>query len=113
MGFGFVFITLGVIAGSTWAFIESGTSWIGEPKIAISLVTWAVLSGHGFPARDRRMARAQGRVHGAYRAGLLRADLGRPRGLGPDRSYDEILITGVNHRSAPVEVRERLAFDEV
>ncbi len=41
MAFGFVFITLGVITGSTWAFIESGTSWIVEPQVAISLVTWA------------------------------------------------------------------------
>jgi ABC-type transport system involved in cytochrome c biogenesis permease subunit len=41
MSFGFVFITLGVIAGSAWAFIESGTSWIEQPRIAISLVTWA------------------------------------------------------------------------
>ena len=41
MSFGFVFITIGVIAGSAWAFIESGTSWIADPKIAISLVTWA------------------------------------------------------------------------
>jgi ABC-type uncharacterized transport system permease subunit len=40
MGFGFVFITLGVIVGSTWAFIEFGTAWIGQAKIAISLVTW-------------------------------------------------------------------------
>ncbi|HLJ49638.1 MAG TPA: cytochrome c biogenesis protein CcsA [Bryobacteraceae bacterium] len=40
MGFGFVFITLGTIAGSTWAFIESGTRWIGEPAVAISLATW-------------------------------------------------------------------------
>lgn len=41
MGFGFVLITLAVVAGSTWAFIESGTKWIGEAKIAISLLTWA------------------------------------------------------------------------
>ncbi len=41
MSFGFVFITLGVIAGSGWAFIESGTSWISDPKIGISLLTWA------------------------------------------------------------------------
>jgi ABC-type transport system involved in cytochrome c biogenesis permease subunit len=41
MGFGFVFITLGVVAGSAWAFIESGTAWIGDPKIGIALVTWA------------------------------------------------------------------------
>ena len=42
MGFGFVFVTLGVIVGSTWAFIEFGTRWIAEAKIAISLFTWAL-----------------------------------------------------------------------
>lgn len=41
MAIGFVLITLAVIAGSTWAFVESGTHWIREPKIVISLVTWA------------------------------------------------------------------------
>ena len=41
MAVGFVFITLGVIAGSGWAFIESGTRWISDPKIAISFITWA------------------------------------------------------------------------
>jgi len=25
-----------------WAFIESGTGWIGNPKIAFFLFTWAV-----------------------------------------------------------------------
>ena len=41
MGFGFVFMTLAVVAGSSWAFVESGTRWIGDGKIVISLVTWA------------------------------------------------------------------------
>lgn len=41
MSIGFVSITLAVIAGSTWAFIETGTRWISEAKIAVSLVTWA------------------------------------------------------------------------
>jgi ABC-type uncharacterized transport system permease subunit len=40
MSLGFVFITLAVVAGSTWAYVESGTRWIREPKIAISLMTW-------------------------------------------------------------------------
>ncbi len=40
MSFGFVFITLGVIAGSTWAFIESGTGWIRDPRIALAFITW-------------------------------------------------------------------------
>jgi ABC-type uncharacterized transport system permease subunit len=42
MGLGFALLTLATIAGSTWAFVESGTSWIGDAKIAISLVTWAL-----------------------------------------------------------------------
>jgi ABC-type uncharacterized transport system permease subunit len=40
MGLGFVFITLGVVAGSAWAFIESGTAWIKDPRIALSFITW-------------------------------------------------------------------------
>lgn len=40
MSVGFVAITLAVVAGSTWAFIESGTRWISEAKIAVSLITW-------------------------------------------------------------------------
>ena len=40
MSFGFVFITLGVIAGSTWAFIDAGTAWIRDPRIALAFITW-------------------------------------------------------------------------
>jgi ABC-type uncharacterized transport system permease subunit len=40
MAFGFVFITLGVVAGSAWAFIESGTAWISDPRVALSFITW-------------------------------------------------------------------------
>jgi ABC-type uncharacterized transport system permease subunit len=40
MAIGFVLITLAVIAGSTWAFIELKADWIRQPKIAISFFTW-------------------------------------------------------------------------
>lgn len=40
MAVGFVLITIATIAGITWAFIELGTRWITEPKIAISFATW-------------------------------------------------------------------------
>ena len=40
MSIGFVAITLAVVAGSTYAFIQLGTRWISEPKILVSLVTW-------------------------------------------------------------------------
>ena len=40
MAVGFVLMTMAVIAASTWAFIEHGTTWIGQPNIAISFFTW-------------------------------------------------------------------------
>jgi ABC-type uncharacterized transport system permease subunit len=40
MGIGFVLITLGVIAGSTWAFVALQGDWIRQPEIAISFFTW-------------------------------------------------------------------------
>src|SRR5215471_2295949 len=42
MAVGFVLITLAVIAGSTWAFIELKADWIRQPKIVISFFTWGV-----------------------------------------------------------------------
>jgi ABC-type uncharacterized transport system permease subunit len=41
MNAGFVFITVGTVTGVVWAFIESGTRWILDPKIAFFLFTWA------------------------------------------------------------------------
>lgn len=38
---GFVFITAGTATGVGWAFIESGTRWVADPKIAFFLFTWA------------------------------------------------------------------------
>ncbi len=40
LSIGFVFITLAVIAGSTWASIDVGPGWIRNPRIIISLLTW-------------------------------------------------------------------------
>jgi ABC-type transport system involved in cytochrome c biogenesis permease subunit len=42
MGLGFVLLTAATVAGSTWAFIESGTQWITDLKVAVSLFTWAL-----------------------------------------------------------------------
>ncbi|MGH9558391.1 MAG: cytochrome C assembly family protein [Bryobacteraceae bacterium] len=40
MALGFVLLTLGVIFAITWAFVESGTRWVGDPKIQLSFFTW-------------------------------------------------------------------------
>src|SRR3954471_15335048 len=42
MALGFVLMTLAVIAGSTWGFIELKSAWINQPKIAISFFTWGI-----------------------------------------------------------------------
>ncbi len=39
---GFVFVTLGIIAGSFWAFVRFGSEWIVDPTIALAFVTWAI-----------------------------------------------------------------------
>lgn len=40
MGLGFVFTTVGMLAGTTWAYIESGTRWLGNPNVQFALFTW-------------------------------------------------------------------------
>ena len=40
MAVGFGFITLGVVAGSSWAYVEWGTRWLGQERIAFSVLTW-------------------------------------------------------------------------
>ncbi len=42
MAAGFALVTLALIAGSVWAFVEWGTRWVVDGKIALAFVTWAV-----------------------------------------------------------------------
>jgi ABC-type transport system involved in cytochrome c biogenesis permease subunit len=42
LGAGFTFITGGIIVGSVWAFVEHGTHWLGDSRITISFITWAI-----------------------------------------------------------------------
>ena len=43
LGVAFVLITLGVTLVITWAFVYSGTAWLGDPRITVSMITWALL----------------------------------------------------------------------
>jgi len=42
LGFGFVLLTVGVVTGATWAYIDTGAGWISDPRISVALVNWAV-----------------------------------------------------------------------
>jgi ABC-type uncharacterized transport system permease subunit len=39
---GFAFITISIIIGSVWAYIEYGTSWIDNGLITTSFITWGI-----------------------------------------------------------------------
>ena len=41
LGAGFVFITGGIVAGSIWGVLDSGTNWYVDPRIGIAFLTWA------------------------------------------------------------------------
>lgn len=42
MALGFILITLSVVAGTIWAFVEWKTRWLGDPRIVISFITWGI-----------------------------------------------------------------------
>jgi ABC-type transport system involved in cytochrome c biogenesis permease subunit len=61
MNTGFLFFTIATVTGLVWAFIESGTRWILDPKIGFFLFTWAFYLAMVFLRvsagwRGRRMA---------------------------------------------------------
>ena len=79
MAVGFVLITLAVIAGSTWAFIELKIGLDRAAQDRDFLLHLGRLPGAGVPADHRGMARAQGRHHDRDGGRLLRLHLGRAR----------------------------------
>ena len=79
MASGFVLITLAVIAGSTWAFIEFGTRLDRRSEDRHFVFHLGHLPGHGVSARHRRMARPKGGHHGHRGARLFGPHLGGAR----------------------------------
>lgn len=43
LGVAFVLITLAVVLVIMWEFIYSGTAWISDPRVTVSLITWGLL----------------------------------------------------------------------
>jgi ABC-type uncharacterized transport system permease subunit len=43
LGVAFVLITLAVVLVIMWEFTQSGTAWISDPRVTLSLATWALL----------------------------------------------------------------------
>src|SRR4051794_35254688 len=64
------------------------------------------MPANGIAADHRRVARSKGRGHGSGDCCFFRGDLGRSL----RKPLMKLWITGLNHRTAPVSVRELLAF---
>ena len=108
MALGFVLITLAIIAGTTWAFIELADQLDRRAQSHHRFRHLGHLPGAGLPAGHRGMARPEGRHHGGHGAELFGPHLGgtcRTRQSAVESM--KLLITGVSHKTAPVEMRER------
>lgn len=40
LSFGFVLLTVGLVTGATWAYIETGGTGMADPRLASALITW-------------------------------------------------------------------------
>ena len=121
---GWIFLTVGIIVGVVWAAQARGGYGAGDPrvqamslqdpKIFVALVCWVVYSFELFAARrigwGGRRAAYLSALGFAHRAAELRADQ-----LLPDEESQLLepctsLLVGISHRTAPVELRERVDF---
>ena len=111
--FGFPCMTVGLVIGSVLGQETSlGAAYFRDPKVIASFVSWAI---YVLLLLVRRSAGLRGRK-AAYLSGcvFLRHD-GRLGGesLQPRsqvRSAMTLALIGVNHKTAPIDLRERIAI---
>ena len=124
---GWIFLTIGVVVGVVWTGAGARryapddprvqAMSLQDPKIFVALVCWAVYSFEVFARAAHRLGRAaRGVAVGARlrdRAAELRADQLFPDDepqLLTDAADASVCLLGISHRTAPVELRERLDF---
>ncbi len=112
--FGFPFMTLGLVAGSVLAIEKYGPLFFYDPKILLSLHHVGGVHAAAVHPLEFGMARPPRGVSGDLR---LRGGPGRMgRKLLQPRAQVyrlmNFIVIGVNHQTAPVEVREQFAIPE-
>ena len=118
--YGFPLMTVGMITGSVYAQVALGTLLAVGPQGGVVAHHLAALRGPAARKAGGRLARPAGRddvhsllpgadLHLCGRKPLVRRlpQLQQPR--GPQRPMTGILNIGMNHETAPVELRECLA----
>jgi hypothetical protein len=112
---GFVCMTVGLFAGSLIAQEQVGIGYFADPKVLLSFVMWGLYVVILFIRRNAglRGRRAAWLTSGVFvlmlcvwAANMLGGSLFRSQVWTEMR----FLVTGLNHTTAPVELRERLAI---
>ena len=119
---GWLFLTIGVVVGVVWAAqaraVAPGNSnlqamSLNDPKILIAVVTWAVYSFEVRGAIDDGMDRPARSVALGARLRDRAAELPSGQLFRQDEPHVPVMhlfLLGVSHKTAPVDVRERLDF---
>ncbi len=101
---GFLLLTLGVATGMLWVESESGRPWTGSaaPDLVGAGLGDLRRAGGGALRRASARTRCGALGHRGLRLSLLRRDRREPPGM-------RVLLLGLNHRTASLDVRERFA----
>ena len=112
LGAGFAFITISIIIGSVWSYIEYGTSWIDNGLITTSFITWGIYLALIF---FRVSAGWRGRKAAILAiVALCCSAVTWIAHSQPGEPSDpmKLLLAGLSHKTAPVHLREKLAIAE-
>ncbi len=112
MAFGFISVTLGLIVASIYAASHWGQELDRRPDHRAGVCHLGDLPGDDFQPSSDRMARAQERLFCDRRFLRRRTDLDRQQRSARVHAAMSVLVLGLSHKTAPVEVRERFALPE-
>ena len=107
-------MTLGLIAGTVVAQSTYGRIDLLDPKILLSILMWIGVPDSALHSLERGLARPPGRLSRGRSIYFCSGRMGSQL-LQRDSQVCPVMnfhLIGVNHKSAPVEVRERLAIPD-
>ena len=119
--FGFPLLTIAIITGAIWAETAWGTYWSWDPEGNLVAHHLVHLRRPAPRKNDHRLARQESRYSCDHR--LLRAPVHLPGGESPSESISaqlpaaarrpaemNIVVVGLSHKTASVDIREKVAF---
>ena len=115
---GLPFLTMGMAAGVIRAETFKVPGWPTDPMVLLSAAAWARVPGAHRRPRARRLVRPRRLVARRRRVSSCCSSSASPRSrtsaastpTGAERMH--VVVAGISHKTASLELRERLALDE-